>query len=467
MGRRGFWRSVAALHPAALATLLFVVLVPALGFAVIRFLPAASPWLPGAVIATTAVTAFLSRPDRGRRSGWPAGSLGWWGSVLSLVDPGEYARRAERHGPVFKIRQMHRPTVCIADLVEGSRLLRQEHEALGPATQPYNDAVPGGFVRFLRGEEHRARRAALRPGFSRGAVSELEPRLRASIRSSMEAFAERAPWHPAEIESPVLRAMIVAYLGPEASVGLRESTEDLVLALSSGNARDLRALMDHLSNTWSAPSVMSNLAEGTDGAGEDEPREREKILANAAYMLHLGSRDLSGLAAWLVVECARRPELLAEVRERPDLAAAVVDETLRLRQSEYLYRKASRDIAFGDHVIPKGWLVRVCVREAHRSSDHFRDAEEFDPARFDPACPDGAPEAGRYQPFGVDHHSCIGADISRTISRLLVEEVSAYDLSVVREAPDAAGRRHWKHVAPGRGMRVVLGGLRVDPDQRA
>ena len=459
MSRRAFWRAVLELHPAALATLVVVMLVPALGLVALRFQPAAAPWLAGGAIAAVALSAVFSRPGRGGHAGWPPGSLGWWGSVLSLVDPGEYTRRAERHGRVFKIRQMHRPTVCLTDLVEGSRLLRQQHEALGPATLPYNDVVPGGFIRFLRGEEHRARRAALRPGFSRAAVSEMEPSLRSSIRTSLEELAEGGPWHPREIETPVLRALIVAYLGPEASRALRESTADLVRALASGEERELRALMDHLSHEGSVPSVMSNLAErlGDPTEGERTQRaEREKILANATYMLHLGWRDLSGFAAWLVVECARRPELLAEIREHPELSAPVVEETLRLRQSEYLYRKATLDITLGDHLIPKGWLVRVCVREAHRSGVHFRDAQEFDATRFDPACPHGAPEAGRFQPFGVDHHTCIGADITRTIGRLLVEEVSAYDLPLVREAPPAAGRRHWRHVAPGSRMRVLL-----------
>jgi cytochrome P450 len=360
---------------------------------------------------------------------------------------------------------MHRPTVCVTDLVEGSRLLRTQHEALGPATLPYNDVVPGGFVRFLRGEPHRARRAALRPAFSRGAVAAMEPTLRSSVRASLEAFVE-APWHPREIESLVLDAMIAAYLGPEVSGALRESTEDLVRALASSKRQHLQALIEHLRREWSSPSVLSNLQAHMSDATESERAEAEraeaeKVLANAAYMLHLGWRDLSGFTAWLIVECARRPELLSEVRERPELAAGVVEETLRLRQSEYLYRKATRDIAFGDYVIPQGWLVRVCVREAHRSNEHFHDARAFDASRFDPACPDGTPEPGRFQPFGVDQHSCIGADISRTIGRLLVEELSAYDLSVVREARSAAGHRHWRHVIPGRRMRVQLN--RVEP----
>lgn len=466
MGRRAFWRSVAEFHPAGLATLALVIGVPIIGLAALRFLPAAAPWLAGGTIALAAVLKVLSLPARGRRGGWPPGSLGWWGSVVSLVDPGEYARRAERHGGVFKIRQMHRPTACLGDLVEGARLLRAHHESLGPATLPYHDSVPGGFVRFLRGDEHRARRAALRPAFSRSTVSVLEPALRSSIRAGIGELAGRPPWHPREIGSLVLNAMIVAYLGPESSRAQRKSTAILVRALSAGKRRDLEALVEHLCREASSPSVMSNLLKRTGGYAEAGPQqreltEREKVLSNAAYMLYLGSRDLSGLAAWLVVECARRPPLLAEVRERPDLAAGVVDETLRLRQSEYVYRKASRDIALDDHSIPQGWLVRVCVREAHRSDEHFRDAREFDAARFDPKCPHGAPAPGRYQPFGVDHHSCIGADLSRTIGRLLVEEMSAYRLTVVRDAPAAAGSRHWRHVSPGRRMRVQF--AKVEP----
>jgi len=451
MGHRAFWRSAAERHPATALTLVFVIVVPLLGFVTLRFFPTLAGWIGAVVLGAVALAAFLGRPDRGRRAGWPPGSLGWWGSVLSLVDTGEYARRAARHGCVFKIRQMHRPTVCVVDLVEGTRLLREHRSHLGPATLPYDDVVPGGFVRFLRGDEHRARRAGLQSSFSRRAVGEMEPSLRSSVRAGVRLLADETPWHPSSIERPLLHTLVVAYLGPEASGALRDATADHARALASYAPSALRALVADLLNNPSPPSVMATLKDR-----HKESDERDMLVANAAFTLHLGWRDLSGFATWLVAECARRPDVMADVRGHPERAAHIVEETLRLRQSEYLYRKATEDIAIDDFAIPRGWLVRVCVREAHRSPEHFRDPATFDATRFDEGCPHGTPPAERFQPFGVDHHACLGADLSRTIGRLLVEELATYDLSVDTEAPAAAGGRHWRHLAPGRRMRVRL-----------
>jgi cytochrome P450 len=230
-----------------------------------------------------------------------------------------------------------------------------------------------------------------------------------------------------------------------------------VRALSNGKESDLRALMADLPREPSEPSIMASLVAMLSGeAGRSDEERSEKILGNAAYMLHLGWQDLSGLAAWLVVECARRPELLQAVRTDPDTAARVVDETLRLHQSEYLYRKANADIRVADFVIPKGWLIRLCVREAHRSEAHFREPDSFDAGRFEDGCPYGRPSPDRFQPFGVDHHRCIGNDLTYKIGRLLVEELAHYQLRVVREASDSVGTRHWRHVTPGRRMRLQL-----------
>ena len=60
----------------------------------------------------------------------------------------------------------------------------------------------------------------------------------------------------------------------------------------------------------------------------------------------------------------------------------IVMETLRLEQSEYLYRETTRDIEHKGVVIPRGWLVRLCVRESHQDPAIFANPDVFDPDRF-------------------------------------------------------------------------------------
>ena len=60
----------------------------------------------------------------------------------------------------------------------------------------------------------------------------------------------------------------------------------------------------------------------------------------------------------------------------------VIRESLRLEQSEYLARRTTADIRFHGYRFPKGWRVRICIREGHRSADAFDRPDEFDPDRL-------------------------------------------------------------------------------------
>ena len=83
------------------------------------------------------------------------------------------------------------------------------------------------------------------------------------------------------------------------------------------------------------------------------------------------------------------------------LATRMVSETLRLSQSEYVYRVVARECRLGEFRIPAGWLVRVCLRECHRRPDLFPEPERFDPDRF----LDISQGKLIYAPFGHGEHS--------------------------------------------------------------
>ncbi len=146
--------------------------------------------------------------------------------------------------------------------------------------------------------------------------------------------------------------------------------------------------------------------------------------------------------------CARR---LRNTDDPDALADRVVSETLRLAQSEYLWRRASRDIEFRGVVIPAGWLVRVSLRELHRDPAHFEHPDEFDPDRF----ADGRCGRSVYSPFGMDQHACLGEPFTRTTARIFATELArGYDYETVRDGPvEMSIERHW---APNSRWRVAL-----------
>ena len=122
---------------------------------------------------------------------------------------------------------------------------------------------------------------------------------------------------------------------------------------------------------------------------------------------------------------------------------AIVLETLRLEQSEYIIRRASRDIKWRGYEIPKGWMIRVCVREAHRLAP-IADASSFRPDR---------PVGGHVRPFGAHRHTCPGRQMALALGALLVRELSQHKLQLLDSGPREFDGWHW---TPGSRLRVQV-----------
>lgn len=189
-------------------------------------------------------------------------------------------------------------------------------------------------------------------------------------------------------------------------------------------------------------------------------RDRTFVM-NLIYIMLTGSGDVAGLLQWVVKKLSEHPEWVARLREKlaaridgeegeNGLATRIVKETLRLEQSEYRMRRTRREIRVGDYVIPRGWLLRVCVRESHRSGENFEAAEVFDPERFI-----GMNLARSiYSPFGASRIACMGEHLAMTIGRIFVTElVRGFDWKVVSDGPRECGSFHWK---PSSRFRLML-----------
>jgi cytochrome P450 len=184
---------------------------------------------------------------------------------------------------------------------------------------------------------------------------------------------------------------------------------------------------------------------------EPQRADDPTVLGNLIYMLEAGRTDVGGLLMWVLKLLTDHPAWLAALQapspspsSAPDedsLADRVVKETLRLEQSEYLYRRVTGDIEIGDTVIPKGWLLRICIRDGHQNPAVFEHPESFDPDRF----------LGRkylhseYAPFGLFHHMCVGAQLTQVIARTFVTELAqGFDCRAVADGPPEHPRFHWE-----------------------
>ena len=185
------------------------------------------------------------------------------------------------------------------------------------------------------------------------------------------------------------------------------------------------------------------------------------VLKNLLFLFLIGISNTTGLLRWVMQNLSEHPQwvsLVAMQLDNGDEAAAkeiskrVVRETLRLHQSEYIYRTVSNSFRFENYRFPRGWLVRIAVRESHRDTDIFMQPERFDPDRFEQR------SFGRreFSPFGLDHHVCVGATMASTVAELLVEELARKGpWRVISDGAPKRRRRHWQHWEPSSDLRIA------------
>ena len=193
-------------------------------------------------------------------------------------------------------------------------------------------------------------------------------------------------------------------------------------------------------------------------AAVDDPT----AMGNLVYEMHITWADMSGFLMWLFRMLTDHPDWSERLRgdaasaaedaaHQTSLAARIVSETLRMEQSEHLYRIAERDIEYDGIRIPRGWLVRLCVQESHRDPEVFAAPDTFDPDRFR----DHSYNRREYSPFGTGRHACLGEAIARTVGRLFVKEAGrSWQVQTVQDGPvEYSGWRHWR---PSSRWRVLV-----------
>ena len=453
--------------------------------------PVALRWLAGLAAALIVYEAWRARPGYGRSRRLPAGSLVPV-PLFPVLDDRAYLKEAARHGPVFKTSQLGlggspnpcpvfswkqgvrahlglvHPMVCVVGLDRATEILRRFDDVLTPPAVPFSRFIPGGFFRYMAGEAHRRYRQLFRVAFSGRVVKERELDIVAEARRELSRMAEEGGATEAGVRPDPYLGRMAATIFVRVFFGIAAGTPALarlealyrVLAVPRGApAREVRpALAEAMAiaragaTAAGAPaSFLGELARARPDSLDDPT-----VLANLVYMVHTTSKDVADLMAWLLKLLGDHPAWMERLRgdAGPDadgdggLADRVVQETLRLAQSEYLYRKVPHDLEIDGLVVPRGWLLRLCVRESHRDPRVFDRPDAFDPDRF----------LGRtyapaeYAPFGAFDRSCLGIHLTVTVARLFVTTLAReFDWAVAADGPQEFRGWHW---APSSRFRI-------------
>jgi len=480
-------RRDAATHPALASAIGAFLLVAA---AAIAWSAATHPPVrhaaAGLAVATMLGLAWRARPTHGARRRWPPGSLGLAASLDAIDDRRYYRDQAARYGPVFKMSQFGRPVACVVGHERARRILVDHADALVPASLPYNRLLTKGVLRYMTGADHRQEAPVFRTVFAKMDVAGAEASVRASLRRELAALADlsqRAPGGACArdaFERWIIGAIARVFLGIEPD-DARVATIARLLPLLAFHRtggprwrRDMLAGVAGLSElvreigreaAAGSPRVAGGSALDLLAASEAHALDMPARVENFVMIYRIASNDLTGLLDWIFLFLGDAPRWRDAVRAHGrtagaprtalplDPATCVVMETLRLEQSEFLYRRVAKPVEIDGWTIPAGWILRLCVNESHRDASVFEDPDRFDPGRFR----DRAWSRSEYSPFGGHTHGCMGAHLAHFFGRLFVEELAiGFDWTVVRDGPLERGSRHRDHWRPSALRRVVM-----------
>ncbi len=460
-----------------------LVLLGVAALAVVIWAAARSPIvLRSTSIAAAICVAFFawrSRPDSGRSRSRPPGSLGLKNSLDAIVDRSFYLGQLKRYGRVFKMAQFHKPVVCIVDINKGRELLKREAANLVLAPLPISAEIPRGFIRYMKPDDYAVYSQLFRSAFSEGVLEANRKLMRdAAHRELVElaAASDAAPHDGIDprrsIERLMFTVLLRIYFGDLIEPSDRGVIEGCCRGIESGNTigraspRARRALQtfeklirERINSGLAAhadhSSVLGGILRLKPGAGADST-----AIGNLLLLLEASRDSIGGLLMWTLKNLSENPRSVETIRKAGngnardyDFVECIVHETLRLAQSEYIYRKVIRSIKFDGFEIPKGWFIRICVAEAHRQDPPFDRPEVFDPARF----VNQRFSSNEFSPFGLDQHACLGAQLTLFVSRAFVDVLAHdFDVRVVADGVPERGNRHWNHWRPSSKFRIAL-----------
>ncbi len=421
------------------------------------------------------IERFRARSGFGASRNLPRGTLslvprGPW------LDDEYFGKMACRYGPIFKISHYFRPMVCVIGPRRGLALLNAHEGSLKAPQVRFSRFIPRGFLRYMAPLDHDKYKKILQKTLSRSVLRNAEGRIGIVVQDGLAEMAADSTRKPDDGIEPrrYLSDMLLAVF-VELFFGVKRNSEtfgrlselyqriDIKKASCASPRLEMRAadqiaqiITEHIAylkvlqeeGERLPPCFLAEFLRQSLAAELDRT-----ILLNLVYILQAGRADMLGLLTWVLkLLCDNadwtpriHDDLIAhqegESKESGLLASRVIKESLRLEQSEFLFRESSKNIEFEDFLIPKGWFIRICIREGHRDAGIFSEPDKFIPDRFLVK----TPTKEEYSPLGMLRHSCLGAQIVDTVGTIFVSELARrYGIVATRDGPREYGRAHWE-----------------------
>ncbi|GAA3211267.1 cytochrome P450 [Actinocorallia longicatena] len=296
---------------------------------------------------------------------------------------------------------------------------------------------------------HTQLRRKVAKAFTPRRIAALEPRIREITERLVDDLDDDLV---RDVASPLPTIVIAELMGIPADRrdDFKRWSDELVNGLLTGGSR-IRMARSALAVSWFfARTVRSRRHRpGGDVISLLVTRDQDgdaltlaELVNFCILLLVAGNETTTNLVSNAMLALFDRPDLWRRLGTDPDLAPAVVEETLRYDgPAQGLLRVTTAEVRIGDVTVPEGARVLPLTGSANRDPRHWADPDAF---RLDRP-------AGDHIAFGSGIHYCIGTALARLETRIVLETLA---------------RRH-PHLGPAgvpeRIQSPVLRGLRTLP----
>jgi cytochrome P450 len=438
--------------------------------------------LAGAAAAVTCLWAYMwwrSRETYGSARQLPPGSLAPL-PVQPWCDRRYYRSLGRRYGPIYKTSHFFTPMVCVMNLEVALRLLKEHDDVHLRSPKAAGDRfLPCGFLRGMDPADHKRYRRVTQSIMTPQIVSAWERSIAGDVQDAVEGLTAQ----PNAFAKPIWDRLLVRSFS-RLFFGIVPGTDSFkeldagysVIARVSRRAitvpwlpsertaeQTFRELTALLRRHPAADCMLAELRRQAEFA------DSEQVLRMLLLMVHLSGQDMAGLLQWLVKTICEVPVAAQQLRDELDREGAPPSpasllhrftlETLRRHQVEHLYRRVLVDFEFEGYRFPKGWLLRICLADAHRDGAVFADPDDFRPERF----LGKGPSQSEFLPFGAFRRSCLGDGVAFAFARqFLAVAVRDFEWQQVGLSHEDYSGWHW---TPGSDFRVSVHRRRGRPVQ--
>ncbi|MFF0043249.1 cytochrome P450 [Streptomyces mirabilis] len=185
-------------------------------------------------------------------------------------------------------------------------------------------------------------------------------------------------------------------------------TEEEIRELQEARA-ELAEYLEGLITRHGADGGGDLLAGLMNGQSPDGPMDAIDLRVTLGLLLIAGHETTVNLIANGTLALLRHPDVLARLRNDPDLATPLVEEVLRHDPPVQMSgRSTLADIDIAGTTVPKGSRIRLLLAAGNRDPRRFADPGRFLPDRADNA----------HLGFGGGIHYCIGATLARAEAQI-------------------------------------------------